>query len=154
MRQTIKTSVDASRLRRVLTRNFIDFTRIRKLHEELEQEKYKEPGTQVAPTSIKASMDDADLQIFIATGWVKRQKSANHGRAAGSMSGIKIPMAEKRGEFVHYQQGRGKSGHENADTRCGGTSTVFAPGLSGRIKGRRFLQVGTREAVYCNQHVP
>lgn len=54
-----------------MTKNFIEFIGPRSLYEKQIREKNKERGTNLIPVSPKASMDDTDLCIYLAAGWIE-----------------------------------------------------------------------------------
>lgn len=70
VRQTIVSSIEAPKLRGVSTKHFIEFRKNRELYEKQINEKNQEPGTRVPLISYKSSIENADLNIFIAAGWV------------------------------------------------------------------------------------
>lgn len=71
--QTIITNIEAPKLTGASTQNFVEFKRKRELYEKQVQKRNKEPNNQVVPFSLRASIDDADLRIFIAAGWITAQ---------------------------------------------------------------------------------
>lgn len=71
IRQTIIYAVEAPRLRGVWTKHFIEFRKARELYEKIIAEKNKEPGTSIPFTSYKESIEDTDLHLFVAAGWVE-----------------------------------------------------------------------------------
>lgn len=70
VKQTIVANIEAPRLRGVSTKHFTQFYRLRQLYEKQIEEKNKEPGTSVNAVSYRASIDDADLKIFVAAKWI------------------------------------------------------------------------------------
>lgn len=58
VRQNIITNVDAPRMR------------LRELYDKQVGERNKEPNSHIIPISLKASVDDEDLQVLIATGCI------------------------------------------------------------------------------------
>lgn len=74
VRQTIVANLEAPKLKGISTKNFITFLRLREAYERDVDEKNKEPGVQLTPTSYKASVDRTQLKTFITAGWVKADK--------------------------------------------------------------------------------
>lgn len=70
VKQTIVAHVEAPRLNGVSVKDFSKFQRLRELYEKQVAEKNREPGVSITPTSLKASIDDADLRIFVTAKWV------------------------------------------------------------------------------------
>ena len=70
VRQTIVTNLEAPRLQGVALKDFVKFKKARELYEQQVEEKNRDPGTQIAATSYKASIDKALLRIMIAAEWV------------------------------------------------------------------------------------
>lgn len=71
VKQTLFINIEALPLRGGSVKHFMEF---RKLHRKFEKqvlEKNKQVSTETGPTSITASMEDADLNIFMAAGWIK-----------------------------------------------------------------------------------
>lgn len=54
--------------------DFIKLARIPALYEKAINRNNKKSGTLVLPISLKTSIGNADLQIFIATGWADPEK--------------------------------------------------------------------------------
>lgn len=70
VKQTIVSNLEAPRLRGVSTQHFTTFLKERELYEKQLEEKNKDPGFKVSPTSYRASIDDEDLKIFITANWI------------------------------------------------------------------------------------
>lgn len=71
VKQAIIANVETPRLRGVSVKHFIKLKKIRDIYEKEVLEKDKQKHTEIAATSIKGSMEDADLKTFLATGWIK-----------------------------------------------------------------------------------
>jgi len=71
VKQTIVTNLEAPRLKGVSTKDFNQFFRLREIYEKQIQERNREPGLNLNPTSYRASIDDSDLRIFLTAGWVE-----------------------------------------------------------------------------------
>lgn len=70
VRETVISCLEAPRLKGVSTRQFIEFKRLRDLYEKQVEEKSRNLKEDIVPTSLRASIEDDDLNIFIAAGWI------------------------------------------------------------------------------------
>lgn len=77
VRQTIISSVEAPRLRGVSTNHFIDFKKRREIYEMQIVEKNTDPATNIPLVSYKVSIENADLRLFIAAGWIQAPSIEN-----------------------------------------------------------------------------
>lgn len=71
VKQTIITNVEAPRLRGVSVKHFIEFCKLQELPEKQILEKSIQTDSEITAPSIKASVEDADLETFIAAGWIR-----------------------------------------------------------------------------------
>lgn len=71
IKETVIRCVEAPRLKGVSTRNFIEFKRLRELYEKQIEEKGTQLQGDIIPTSYRACIEDVDLEIFLAAGWIK-----------------------------------------------------------------------------------
>lgn len=69
-RETVISCVEAPRLKGVSIRQFIEFRRLRDLYEKQVLEKRRHIKEDIIPTFLRASIEDDDLRICIAAGWI------------------------------------------------------------------------------------
>lgn len=70
IRPTMFSSTEAPRLRGILTKSFIEFRKLRQPYEKHVNDKNPETRTNIALTSHKSSIEDADMRISIAAEWI------------------------------------------------------------------------------------
>ena len=71
VRQTIVTNLEAPHLTGVSIKHFTAFQKKRELYEKQVDEKNREPGVKITPTSYRASIDDSHLRMFMTAHWIK-----------------------------------------------------------------------------------
>lgn len=71
VRETVINCIEAPRLKGLSTGEFIEFKKLRDLYEKQIEEKSRHRKEEIFATSYKASIEDDDLEIFIAAGWIE-----------------------------------------------------------------------------------
>lgn len=70
VKQTIISNVETPWLKAIHRRDFTEFERSRVLYEKQVYEKNKKPNTSIVTIFLESSIEDTDMQIFIAVEWV------------------------------------------------------------------------------------